>query len=126
MSHSRRLFAAGVAAFLFVGLSGCATDRATTPQNAQLLMQGHGRLVHDMETDGFLHVVDASREEIIFSRAVEAGDRVVVDGQQDRILINDLRVMEGRLGRGRPYRVYFEPATVFEDDTRPAIGEPLP
>jgi hypothetical protein len=126
MSHSQRFFATGVAALLLFGLSGCAVDRASTPPNAQLLMQGHGRLVHDMETDGFLHVVDASRGEIVFSRAVQAGDRVVVDGQQDRILINDLRVMEGRLARGRPYRVYFEPAAVFEENVRPAIGEPLP
>jgi hypothetical protein len=87
---------------------GCSSGGAV-PANAMLTAEGTRRLPYTTTAAGTLYVVDKTSGSLIYSGNVEAGRKILVDPDANRIYADDQVLQERQLTSGHTYRVFFQP-----------------
>ena len=87
---------------------GCSTG-SPVPPSAMLTAEGTRRLPYTTTAAGTLYVYDKSVASLVYSGEVEAGRKILVDPDANRIYADDQILQEKQLVSGHTYRVFFQP-----------------
>ena len=120
--YALRHFAAPVAAVCIgAGIIGCSSEPTAeqVPMNAQLLVQGDQQLTYTAQRDGEIFVYDASDKKLLYSGQIDKGQKIAIDPDEDRIMVDNQLVLEKDIHAGNRHRIYFqEDRTASRDDAR--------
>lgn len=103
----RLLAAPVVAAALFV--TGCETQPAAVPSDATIVTQGDDDLIFTAPSSGSVFVHEENSDRLLYSGKVDAGDRVELDRERDRLIIDGQVVSEKDLGSVGNHVIRFQP-----------------
>lgn len=110
---------------------GCeSNDRPdSVPLTARELGAGREEATFNATEEGTVYVVDATRNDMVYTGRVKKGDNVHVDAKDNRILVNGAAVTEQDLLNDHKYKIFFEEGPeaartdrdiVIENEAQPA------
>jgi len=95
---------------LFIGaLAGCADHPSEVPADGVKVAEGNQKLLYKAPEAGTIFIYESPDNRLIYRSPVRRGDTVELNTNDDRISINGKTVMEKGLGRGRDYKMFFDP-----------------
>ncbi len=104
---TRHFVLATLAGLMMAGLTGCAADRPRdVPPTASLKAQGDERVVYNSSQDGTIWVTEPGSNQIVWSGEVKRGDRVVLDPDTGKLIVNDRVVADKGVAR-HDHKVFF-------------------
>ncbi len=104
---SRHFVMKAAAGLLLAGIVGCASDRPKdVPPTAMLKAEGDQRVVYTAPREGTVWVTEPGSNEIVYSGPVHQGDRVVLDPDQGKLIVNDHVVSDKGITR-HDHRIFF-------------------
>src|SRR4051812_22482103 len=104
------------------GLAGCASDRPQdVPKTAALKAEGDQRVVYAAEQDGTVWVTERGSNDILYSGQVTRGDRLTLDPDAGKLLLNDGVVADKGVGH-IDHKVFFLPGPPVPSPSPAAVA----
>jgi hypothetical protein len=104
---------------LVFGLAGCMPERPESiSPNAVMETSGDKTLTWTASSSGRLTVWDKNTDKIVYGTRVKSGQSVNVDVDRNKIMLDDQLVDQGSLHAGDQYRLFFEPTSTVESNSR--------
>lgn len=99
-------------------LVGCAQERHDDiPLTAEVKMESEGPLTYEAPDDGMIYVSEVgSNNKMLYSGAVQEGQTVKANPEEDRIELDGKTVTEVEMKSTNRHRIFFEPAKDDDDD----------
>lgn len=95
-----------------LALTGCTPDRPPdVPGNALEGSIGNGLVTYTAPSDGTVYVDDIDTQKLVYQGAVNRGDEVRVDTDNNRITVNGKTATESTMNTGSKHGIYFRPAS---------------
>lgn len=94
--------------------------RNRVPEDARVVAEGKGTLMHQADRDGVVYVKDARTGKLVYERPVRAGDKFTLDPANNRALV-DGNVVKREITRKRhSNRVFFDDRELTRREQRAA------
>ena len=110
MSISRHRIATLLVGLVVGVMVGCADHPSEVPADGVKVAEGNQKLYYKTSEPGTIFVYESPDNRLIYRGAVKRGDAVELNTNDDRISVNGKTVMEKGLGKGRDYKMFFDPA----------------
>jgi hypothetical protein len=95
-----------LATFLAVG---CASRHDAIPPAANLMAENQGRVDLTAPSDGKVYLEDRSANKLVYSGTLKDGERLTVEPNKDRIMVDGRTVQDTKIRDLNTLRVFFRP-----------------
>jgi hypothetical protein len=117
-----------LATAMFVGLQGCAQDRADEiPASATEISTGTENVSATAPHDGMVYVWDKDANRMLYTGKVERGDTIRIDAKHNKIFMDDKLVTKrDDLINDHHYKIFFDQVELDRERARSAAYQTTP
>jgi hypothetical protein len=88
---------------------GCASQHEAIPPSASLMAENQGRVDFTAPSDGHVYLEDRSANKLVYSGKLNHGERLTVEPNKDRVMVDGRTVQDMKIRDLNTLRVFFRP-----------------
>jgi hypothetical protein len=103
-------------AALMVGAQGCAHESPPVAGTHNMLSEGRRTVSATAPNDGIVFIYDDTANKNVYSGRVKSGDRIRLDAEENKVMLNDNVALQQDLLNDHRYQIFFDKQEMTEAD----------